>query len=268
MSAATIAVIVVVVAVAVLAISAMTMVHRHRLRRRFGPEYDRVVGEKRSRLLAAAELTRREWRVQRLNIRPLTAAARAEYAAEWRGLQEGFVDQPLHAVVEADDLVLAVMKERGYPASDPNQIAADLSVTQPGTLPHYRAARQIGADADRGDVTTEDLRQALIHLRTVFGELLGRPDAAPPQERPAARPQLPATAGSRVPADTEVREPDGATSEPGSASSEPGAAASQTDATGGEPHEAGTWVPEKQLWRPAVRVPEPRTSEEEGEAGS
>ena len=183
MSAATIAVIVVVAAVIAASISIVTTVHRRRLRRRYGPEYDRLVGEKRSQLLAAAELTRRGWRVQRLSLRPLTASARAEYAAEWRGVQEGFVDEPLHAVVEADDLLLAVMKERGYPAKDPDQIAADLSVTQPGTLPHYRAARQIGADAERGDATTEDLRQALIHLRTVLGELLGRPDAARPLER-------------------------------------------------------------------------------------
>jgi hypothetical protein len=183
-SAATIAVIVVVAAVMVASISIVTTLYRRRLRRRYGPEYDRLVGEKRSQLLAAAGLIRRGWRVQRLSLRPLTAAARAEYAAEWRGVQEGFVDQPLHAVIEADDLLLAVMKERGYPTKDPDQIAADLSVTQPGTLPHYRAARQIGADAERGEATTEDLRQALIHLRTVFGELLGRPDAAPPLERP------------------------------------------------------------------------------------
>ena len=181
MSAATIAIIIVVVAVVVLAISAMTTVHRRRLRRRFGPEYDRLAGEKRSQLRAAAELTWRGWRVQRLNIRPLTATARAEYAAEWRGIQEGFVDQPLHAVGEADEIVASVMKERGYPARDHDQIAADLSVAHPGTLVHYRVAQQISADADRGDASTEDLRQALIHFRTVFGELLGHPDGTEPR---------------------------------------------------------------------------------------
>jgi hypothetical protein len=192
MSAATIAVMVVVVAVVVLAVSAMTAVHRRRLRRRFGPEYDRLVGEKRSRLRAAAELTRRGWRVQRLSIRPLTATARAEYAAEWRGVQEGFVDQPLHAVIEADELVVSVMKERGYPAQDHDQIAADLSVTHPDTLAHYRAARQISVDADRGGASTEDLRRGLIHFRTVFGELLAGEAAgrvpAEPLALPAAGP--------------------------------------------------------------------------------
>ena len=111
MSAAAIAIIVV-VAVVVLVFFAMAMTRR-RLQQRFGPEYDRVVGEKRGQFRAAAELARRERRVQRLRIRPLTAAARAAYTVEWRTTQEGFVDQPEHAVIEGRELVAMVMKERG-----------------------------------------------------------------------------------------------------------------------------------------------------------
>jgi hypothetical protein len=95
-------------------------------------------------------------------------------------VQESFVDQPLQAVIDGQDLLASVMKERGYPAEDPDQIAADLSVTHAATLDHYRAAQEISANAERGDASTEDLRQALIHLRVVFGELLGKPDDAEP----------------------------------------------------------------------------------------
>jgi len=209
MSAAIIAIIVI-VAVVVLVISAMTMTRR-RLQQRFGPEYDRVVSEKRGQFRAAAELARRERRVQRLRIRPLSDSARAEYVAEWRAVQEGFVDQPLHAVTDGQDLLASVMKERGYPAENPDQIAADLSVTHAAMLDHYREARKISADAERGDASTEDLRQALIHLRALFSELLGKPGDAEPAESAEAGPGVlgarPVVSKSRVP---EARVPDGA----------------------------------------------------------
>lgn len=259
MSAATIAIIVV-VAVVVLVISAMAMTRR-RLQQRFGPEYGRVVGEKHSQFRAAAELTRRERRVQRLRIRPLTATARAAYAAEWKTVQEGFVDQPQHAVIEGQELVASVMKERGYPAEDSDQITADLSVTHADTLDHYRAARQISVAAERGGASTEDLRQALLHLRAVFGELLGKPDAAQPNaaepnaaqpdaaEPNAAHPRELAGTGPWVVGGAEPRLPDDEV---------PPAAGHTSD--GAEASE-----PEEQLWRP-VRVPPARTSEDEDAA--
>jgi hypothetical protein len=180
MSAATIAIIVVVVAVVVLVTAAIATARRRRLQRRFGPEYDRVVEEKHGQLKAEAELAGRQRRVQRLDIRPLSAAAGAKYAAEWEAAQERFVDQPRHAVAEARLLVVAVMKERGYPAEDHDQIAADLSVEHAVALEHYRAALQITANAETGDAPTEDLRQAMVHYRAVFSELLGQQDEAVP----------------------------------------------------------------------------------------
>jgi hypothetical protein len=214
MSAAAIAIIVV-VAVVVLVFFAMAMTRR-RLQQRFGPEYDRVVGEKHGQFRAAAELTRRERRVQRLRIRPLSASARTEYVAEWRTVQEGFVDQPMHAVTDGQDLLASVMKERGYPAEDPDQIAADLSVTHAATLDHYRAAQEIRADARRGDASTEDLRQALIQLRVVFAELLGDPDDAEPAEVANGEPRVLA-AGARIPRSRVLKAggPDGAGRVPG-----------------------------------------------------
>jgi len=261
MSAATIAIIVV-VAVVVLVVSAMTITRR-RLQQRFGPEYDRVVGEKRSRFRAAAELTRRERRVQRLRIRPLAASARAEYAAECRAVQEGFVDQPLHAVIDGQDVLASVMKERGYPVEDADQIAADLSVTHPATVGHYRVAQDISADAERGEASTEDLRQALIHLRVVFGELLGKPGAAEPTESVEAGPRV-LGAGTPVPRSGVLAagEPDAAGRAPDTAA--PGPTAPSSAATGtAVPAAAGTSEPEEQLWRPGVGVPSPRSSTEE-----
>jgi hypothetical protein len=257
MSAATIAIIVV-VAVVVLVISAMAITRR-RLQQRFGPEYDRVVGEKHGQFRAAAELARRERRVQRLRIRPLTATARASYAAEWRTTQEGFVDHPQHAVIEGQELVASVMKERGYPAEDPDQITADLSVAHAGTLDHYRTAQQISAAAERGDASTEDLRQALIHLRAVFGEVLGKPEAAQPDvaQPDAAQPDAaqPDAVGSRELTGAGPRVTDGA--EPRVPEDAEVSHATERTSDGAEAPE-----PQEQLWRP-VRVPSARTSAEE-----
>lgn len=192
MSAAIIAIIVVVVLV-VLVIAAMTMARRRRLQRRFGPEYDRVVGEKHGQLKADAELAGRQRRVRSLDIQPLSATARATYAGEWAAVQERFVDQPQQALTEAQLLVVAVMRDRGYPTEDHDQIAADLSVEHAGTLDHYRAAAGITTNAETGDVSTEDLRQGMVHYRALFSDLLGEADDV--AGRPSAV-TVPADAGS------------------------------------------------------------------------
>lgn len=287
MSAATIAIIVV-VAVVLLVVSAMTITRR-RLQQRFGPEYDRVAGEKGSQFRAAAELARRERRVQRLKIRPLSAAARAEYAADWKAVQERFVDQPQLAVSEGQDLMASVMRERGYPAEDAEQIAADLSVAHASTLDHYRAARQISAAAERGDASTEELRQALIHLRAVFADLLGEPGAVQaqsaeaPAELPQAEPSAPDAAAARVPTAATAPDsgaavpnsaaaapnggaavPNGAAAAPNGAAAVPDGASAVPDGAGAAARNAEAPAPEEQLWRP-VRVPRARTSEADEE---
>jgi hypothetical protein len=144
------------------------------------PQADRVV-EEHGQLKAEAELAGRQRRVQRLDIRPLSATARARYAGEWAAVQERFVDEPRQAPAEAQLLVAAVMQERGYPAENHDQIAADLSVEHAGTLDRYRAARQITTNAETGDASTEDLRQAMVHYRALFSELLGQADEAVPE---------------------------------------------------------------------------------------
>ena len=180
MSTTTIVVIIVAVIVAAaLLVGLMAVQRRRRLQRRFGPEYDRLLDQRDSRLRAEAELTQRERRVRRLAIRPLTDEARARYAAQWAGLQEEFVDRPADAVSASQVLVAAVMKERGYPTDDRDQVLADLSVEHSSTLEHYRAAEQINESAAAGSASTEDLRQAVIHYRALFLELLGEGSDVP-----------------------------------------------------------------------------------------
>lgn len=179
MSALTVVVIVVVIVVAAaLVTGVLAYLRRRRLQQRFGPEYDRLAGERDSKLKADAELARRERRVRELGIRPLTEAARAGYADQWAGIQERFVDAPAGAVAGSQLLVAAVMAERGYPAEEPDQVLADLSVAHAGSLDSYRAAEEISRSAASGTASTEELRQAMIRYRALFADLLGEPAGA------------------------------------------------------------------------------------------
>ena len=178
MSAGAIVAIIVAVVVVVLIISALTATRRRKLQQRFGPEYDRVAGEMRSRRKADAELAERERRVRSLDIHPLDETARAKYAGEWTAIQERFVDQPEETVAQAGILVTSVMKDRGYPTEGQDQIIADLSVEHANTLDHYRQAHEVSLQAEGGTASTEDLRQAMLHYRALFGDLLGHPAKA------------------------------------------------------------------------------------------
>jgi hypothetical protein len=176
--AALVVVVIVVVAV-VIALAVLPALRRRRLRNKFGPEYDRVVTEAGSRKDAEAELAGREKRHADLELRDLSPQARDGYARDWRMVQEHFVDEPEKSAAEADSLITAVMAERGYPTENYEQQAADLSVEHAATLGHYREAHLVVA-GHRAGTSTEDLRQAMVHYRTVFEELIGsdvpRPD--------------------------------------------------------------------------------------------
>jgi hypothetical protein len=196
-----VAIVVAVIVVAALVIGVLAVMRRRRLQQRFGPEYDRVAGERDSKLKAESELTERERRVRDLDIRPLTDSARASYSAQWAALQERFVDAPADAVTGSQLLVAAVMTDRGYPTEHQDQVLADLSVEHSGTLGHYRAAGEISGSAAAGTASTEDLRQAMIHYRALFGDLLGEPADAGPE--PAATGQVIA-ADAMTPRDGDV----------------------------------------------------------------
>lgn len=142
------------------------------LRGRFGPEYDRAVQQHGSERKAEAKLADREARVEMLKIRGLDLIERERYLAEWQAVQSRFVDYPKGAVTEADELVCSLMRTRGYPVSDFDQRAADISVDHPLVVENYRSAHNIALRLGRGEASTEDLRTAMIHYRSLFDELV------------------------------------------------------------------------------------------------
>jgi hypothetical protein len=142
------------------------------LKDRFGPEYDHAVERHGDRKQAEAKLLEREERREKLEIKQLEPEQRERFAEEWRRVQGRFVDSPQEAVRESDHLVKEVMRQRGYPIENFDQRADDISVDHPHVVDHYRAAAQIAERNERGEASTEDLRQATVHYRELFEELL------------------------------------------------------------------------------------------------
>ncbi|MCZ7418752.1 hypothetical protein O7605_04370 [Verrucosispora sp. WMMA2121] len=185
-------VVTVLVILVVAAIAAVVVVagRRRALRQRFGPEYDHVVAEQDSRSAAERELRDRERRHAELELVPLTPESRARYTEAWEELQVRFVDAPAETVGQADELVSRLIAERGYPTGEFDDQIAHLSVEHARTLGHYRDAHEIHLRNSRGEASTEDLRQAVVHYRALFSDLLGEesPVAAgmPEQRHPDA----------------------------------------------------------------------------------
>jgi hypothetical protein len=175
-----IAVIVVVAAVVV----ASGELRRARMRRKFGPEYDRLAQELGSKKKADAELTARRQRVEALHIHELSAEQQASYSGDWTAVQERFVDTPAEAVSAAGKLIWDVMRDRGYPADDRNASMEALSVYHGGPLSGYRQVQGIQTET----ATTEELREAMIRYRAMFEELtgLGTENGQPGCDRVAA----------------------------------------------------------------------------------
>jgi hypothetical protein len=160
-------VIAIVVGVIVLAAVGWLVWQRQRseqLRSRYGPEYERTVTQVGDKRRAESELLKRQERVAQLDIRPLSAEQCTSYMQQWRTVQTRFVDDPKGAVTEADRLVEDVMKNRGYPISDFDQRAADLSVHHPRVvdrgaerdddrleIPVKRAGERVGERDIRND---------------------------------------------------------------------------------------------------------------------
>jgi hypothetical protein len=168
--------------VLVVAVLAWLYVRRRRtttaaLRQRFGPEYEQAVREHGSERRAEAQLANREKRVEKLNIRNLDPTERERFSGQWHSLQSRFVDDPKGAVTEADELVSSLMQTRGYPVADFNQRAADISVDHPRVVANYRSAHEIALRLGKGEASTEDLRTAMIHYRSLFEELVQGPTA-------------------------------------------------------------------------------------------
>jgi len=143
-----------------------------KLRSKFGPEYDKAVGEHGDRGHAESELQKRAARVAKFSIHPLEAEDRLRYSEDWRREQSLFVDDPRGAVNHADTLVQDVMRRRGYPVGDFDQNATDLSVDHPRVVENYRIAHEIALRDDQGMGNTEDLRKAMVSYRALFEDLL------------------------------------------------------------------------------------------------
>jgi len=203
-----VALVVLVVAVAAVAWWFGQRRRTERLKDRFGPEYERTVETTRDRRRAEADLESRQERVEALDIRPLAPGDAARFADRWRVVQALFVDDPARAVDQADTLIGEVMRARGYPVGDFEQRAADISVDHPQVVDHYRVAHRIATRRDR-DADTEALRQAFVHYRALFGELLD--DGAPVKRRGEARAE--ARDEARAEARDEARSESGAANE-------------------------------------------------------
>jgi hypothetical protein len=175
-------VVVAIVLVVLGAIFAVVFSRRQRskgFQNKFGPEYERTVQSAGNEKKAQAELDERRKHVETLNIRPLSVSEREHYVAEWSAIQAKFVDQPGQATVEADHLIMEVMKVRAYPVSDFEQRAADISVNYPALVSNYRLAREIAIKNEQHSANTEELRQAFIYYRSLFDELLKEETVVP-----------------------------------------------------------------------------------------
>jgi hypothetical protein len=165
----------------ILVLGGMLLMQRRRsshLQSHFGPEYERALKETGDKRKAEAELEQREKRVQKLSIRPLDREHRERFTKEWRRTQAEFVDDPMGSMRHADVLLQEVMSTRGYPVENFEQVASDISVDHPTVVQNYRSGHDIAVRHQRGEAGTEDLRQAMIHYRELFEELVTNEDSA------------------------------------------------------------------------------------------
>jgi hypothetical protein len=174
----------IVIALVVIAVAAgiwayMRQQRSRALRDQFGPEYDRAVNERGGKWKGESELAARTRRRDDLQIRRLDPAARERYMADWKTTEGRFVDDPAGAVEQADRLVIVVMGERGYPMENFEQRASDVSVDHAQAVDDYRAAHAVSLANDHGQASTEDLRQAMVHYRRLFEDLLEARDGGP-----------------------------------------------------------------------------------------
>jgi len=161
------------------------------LRSKFGPEYRRMAVAEGDAAKAEQLLTEREKRVKKLDIQPLTDRQRNGFADEWEHTQAQFVDDPTVAVTRADLLVQEVMNVRGYPVADFDQRVADVSVDHPAVAQNYRLAHEIATRHEQEEVSIEKLREAMLHYRALFADLLHDGGLQPVRQvRPEEREQM------------------------------------------------------------------------------
>jgi FtsZ-interacting cell division protein ZipA len=175
MDTITVVVVVVVVALVAVAVAAFAVAKRRRstqLKQQFGSEYERTVDEAGDRGTAEKDLKRREKRRSQFEVSPLSSASADRYREEWKNIQQRFVDEPGHAVEDADRLVVRMMRECGYPVDEFDQRADDISVDHPDVSQNYREAHRVAVAQSQGQADTEQLRQAVTSYRRLVDALL------------------------------------------------------------------------------------------------
>jgi hypothetical protein len=168
--------------IAALAWGSMKQRRTKQLQSQFGPEYDRTVESAENKREAESELAARKERREQIQVRPLSSSARERYTSQWHSVQAQFVDSPEAAVASADQLIQSVMADRGYPVDDFETRAADISVDHPQVVENYRQGHRLAENSAEGDGSTENLRQAMRHYRSLFDELV-ESDADEPMTR-------------------------------------------------------------------------------------
>src|SRR3954470_6561687 len=166
-------VVAVLIVIAAIVLAVVQSRRRRALKERFGPEYDRTIDVTDSKRQAEKDLRERAAQRDQLDIRELTPAAASRYQEQWTLVQQQFVDTPAEAVRDAQKLVTTVMRDRGYPTDDADERESMLSVDHADIVNRYRSATQIERSSQAGKATTEDLRQAMQHYRSLFDALLG-----------------------------------------------------------------------------------------------
>jgi hypothetical protein len=146
---------------------------RSHLKERFGPEYDRTVAQTGNRHRAESELARREAHAREIRTQAMSLSDREKCLSQWKLCQAQFVDDPPGAVDRADQLLAEIMRTRGYSAVNPYERMMDIAAAYPHHAEHYREAGRILARHHKGEATTEELRTAFLHFRTLFDDLLG-----------------------------------------------------------------------------------------------
>jgi hypothetical protein len=176
----TIDVLIVVAILVVVAVGLFVYLNKRsvRLRNKVGPEYSRAVEEIGNRYKAESKLEKLEKRVNKFSVHPLQPEEAARFRNMWLLIQADFVDDPRKALGDADRLVGEVMDARGYPVADFEERASEISVNHALVVENYRAGHEIAVRDAKGEATTEDMRQGMIHYRTLFDDLLGVREAA------------------------------------------------------------------------------------------
>ena len=181
------AVVIVAAALGAFALSTRQKRRDETLRSEFGPEYDRTMKETGNRKKAEKALLGRKERVEQFHLKAISQADRERFLSEWQGVQAQFVDAPGQAIGDADELVGEAMRARGFPTGDYDQRFEDISVEHPYVVQHYREAHVIAKKNKAGQADTEALRQAMMHYRELFKELLNAPERGRVPEEMARR---------------------------------------------------------------------------------